>query len=66
MKKMNWLEWSAMVLVILGALNWGLVGLFDFNLVTWFFGDIKMIIPIVYDLIGLAAFYVVYMVLTKE
>lgn len=66
MKKMNWLEWSTVVLVILGALNWGLVGVFNFNLVAWFFGDMKMIISIVYTLIGLSAFYAVYMVLTKE
>jgi len=66
MKKMNWLEWSTIVLVILGALNWGLVGAFNFNLVAWFFGDMKMIILIVYVLIGLSSFYAIYMLLTKE
>lgn len=43
----------ALVLVIVGALNWGLVGLFKFNLVQALFGD-SILSAIVYTLVGLS------------
>ncbi|HMR55541.1 MAG TPA: DUF378 domain-containing protein [Candidatus Doudnabacteria bacterium] len=47
----------AMILLVVGGLNWGLVGAFDFNLVTTIFGD-SMITTIVYILVGLSAILV--------
>jgi uncharacterized membrane protein YuzA (DUF378 family) len=47
----------ALVLVIVGGLNWGLVGLFDFNLVAAIFGEDTAITNLVYILVGLAAIY---------
>ncbi len=44
----------ALVLVIIGAVNWGLVGLFDFNLVDTLFGVGSMISKIVYILVGIS------------
>lgn len=44
----------AMILLVVGGLNWGLVGAFDFNLVTTIFGD-TMLTTIVYILVGLSA-----------
>lgn len=46
----------ALALTIIGALNWGLVGLFDFNLVTAIFGavDTSIITRVVYILVGIA------------
>jgi hypothetical protein len=55
--KLNWLDITAIVLVIIGGLNWGLVGLFDFDLVAQLFGVASVIAKIVYDLVGLAAIY---------
>ncbi len=43
------------VLTIVGALNWGLVGLFDFNLVSMLFGSMPALEQIVYVLVGLSA-----------
>jgi uncharacterized protein len=43
------------ILVIIGALNWGLVGLFGLDLVAALFGDMSMLSRIVYVLVGLAA-----------
>ncbi len=43
-----------MILLVVGGLNWGLVGAFDFNLVTTIFGD-TMLTTIVYILVGLSA-----------
>ncbi|MBA2635558.1 MAG: DUF378 domain-containing protein, partial [Sphingomonas sp.] len=46
-----------LVLLIVGGLNWGLVGLFDFNLVSALFGEMSMLSRIVYGLVGLSALY---------
>jgi uncharacterized protein len=53
----NVLDWIALVLVIIGGINWGLVGAFDFNLVARLFGDMTMASRVVYILVGLAALY---------
>ena len=57
MQKLNAVDWIALVLVIVGGLNWGLVGFFKFDLVATIFGDMSMVSRIVYDLVGLAAIY---------
>ena len=46
-----------MLLVIVGGLNWGLVGLLNFNLVAAIFGDTSMLSRIVYILVGLSALW---------
>lgn len=47
----------AMVLLIVGGLNWGLVGAFDFNLVAAIFGEDTTVTNVVYVLVGLAALW---------
>lgn len=66
--KMNALDWTAFALVIVGALNWGLVGLGYFidatanwNLVSLLLGSIPALEAIVYLLVGLASIYAVYL-----
>ncbi len=54
------LDWIAMVLLIVGGINWGLVGLADFDLVATLFGDGSALSRIVYVLVGLAALYSIY------
>jgi uncharacterized membrane protein YuzA (DUF378 family) len=56
----------ALVLVIVGGLNWGLVGLFQLNLVTALFGVGSVLSNIVFVLVGLSAAYVAVVVLPKE
>lgn len=51
---MNVLRVSALPLAIIGALNWGLVGLFKFNLVAAIFGADSVLSRIVYVLVGIA------------
>ena len=51
----------ALVLVIIGGLNWGLVGLFDFNLVAAIFGEDSWFSNLIYILVGLAALYSIYL-----
>jgi uncharacterized protein len=53
----NVLDWIAMLLIIIGGINWGLVGAFNFNLVAAIFGDQTMASRVVYILVGLAALY---------
>ena len=44
----------ALLLVIIGGLNWGLVGLFNFNLVDFLFGEGSILSKIIYILVGIA------------
>lgn len=48
---------TALILMIIGAINWGLIGLFEFNLVDAIFGDMSLISRIIYILVGLAGLY---------
>jgi uncharacterized protein len=62
----NAVDWITLVLVIVGALNWGLVGLFNFDLVATIFGDMSLLSKIVYDLVGLSAIYMIYATFMKK
>jgi len=57
---MNAIDWAAMILVIIGGLNWGLVGLLDWDLVATIFGAMSAISRAVYVLVGLGAIYTIY------
>lgn len=46
-------------LVIIGALNWGLVGLFNFDLVAAIFGQMSGLAKIIYVLVGVSAIYII-------
>jgi uncharacterized membrane protein YuzA (DUF378 family) len=48
----------ALILVIVGALNWGLVGLLNFDLVAAIFGAMTVLSRVVYTLVGIAAVYI--------
>lgn len=47
----------ALALIIIGAINWGLIGLFNFNLVATIFGDMSIISRIIYGLVGLSGLW---------
>ena len=47
----------ALVLIIIGAINWGLIALFEFHLVATLFGEMSMISRIVYGLVGLSGLW---------
>jgi uncharacterized membrane protein YuzA (DUF378 family) len=51
------LDWVALVLMIVGSVNWGLVGLFPFDLVAALFGEMTLLSRIVYTLVGIAGVY---------
>jgi len=54
---MNILNKLTLLLLIVGGLNWGLVGLLDFDLVAALFGDMSLLSRVVYSLVGLSALY---------
>ena len=49
---MEMLQKTCLVFTIIGAIVWGLIGFFDFNLVTWIFGD-SIISKIIYIIVGI-------------
>ena len=56
---MKILDYAALTLVIVGAINWGLIGFFEFDLVRVLFGDMSLISRIVYALVGLCGLYLI-------
>lgn len=59
--RLNAIDWIAMVLMIVGSLNWGLVGLFNFDLVAAIFGAGSALSRIVYVLVGIAGVWGIVM-----
>lgn len=57
--KMTALTWIALILVVIGAINWGLIGFFEFDLVAAIFGDMTTASRIIYDLVGLSGIYLI-------
>ena len=51
------LDYTALIISMIGALNWGLIGLFKFNLVSWIFGDRSWISRIIYVIVGICGLY---------
>ena len=54
---MKVLDYIALILVIIGAVNWGLIGFFQFDLVSTLFGTMSMFSRIIYALVGIAGLY---------
>ncbi|MBN1365893.1 MAG: DUF378 domain-containing protein [Syntrophaceae bacterium] len=52
----------AVVLVIVGGLNWGLVGFFNFDLVAAIFGTMSVLSRAVYALVGISAIYTISLI----
>ncbi|MBR1703281.1 MAG: DUF378 domain-containing protein [Lachnospiraceae bacterium] len=53
----KYLDYTALTIAIVGAIVWGLIGLFRFDLVAFLFGDMSWISRIVYVLVGLCGLY---------
>lgn len=52
---MKFLRYGAYLLVLTGAINWGLIGFFNFNLIETIFGDMTFLARVTYSLVGLSA-----------
>ncbi len=53
------LSYTALTIAIIGAVNWGLVGFFNFNLVSFIFGSMTWITRIVYALVAICGLYLI-------
>ena len=57
----------AQILSIVGCLNWGLVGLFQFDLVAWLFGGVDSLVSrIIYTLVGLAGVWCISLLFRRD
>ncbi len=56
---MKTLDYIALVLVIIGAINWGLIGFFGIDLVAIIFGSLTIISRIIYAVIGICGLYAI-------
>ncbi len=63
--KMSTIDWLAWVLVVVGAINWGLVGVANLNLVETIFG-MGTLTQVVYLLVGLGGLYMLWMAVSKK
>lgn len=56
--KNNVIDYTALILVIIGAVNWGLIGFFQFDLVAFIFGGMDSLLSrIIYALVGISGLY---------
>lgn len=54
---MKVIDTIALILIIIGAINWGLIGIFNFNLVDTIFGAMSAISKIIYILVGISGLW---------
>ena len=52
-------DYFALTVAIIGAINWGLIGFFKFDLVAFLFGDLTVLSRIVYAIVGICGLYVI-------
>ena len=53
----NWLDITALILIIIGAINWGLIGFFEFDLISYFFCTLTAVTRIIFAVVGIAGIY---------
>ena len=57
--RMKTINYIVLAIAIIGAVNWGLVGIFNFNLVSFLFGQMSWLSRIIYTLVGLSGLYLI-------
>ena len=63
---MKILDTIALVLIIIGAINWGLIGLFNFNLVDTIFGTMSIISRVIYSLVVISVIWGIKLLFTDK
>ena len=56
---MKWFDNTALTIVIIGAVNWLLIGIFRLDLIAWLFGNMSWLSRIVYTIVGLCGLYLI-------
>ena len=60
------LDATALTLSIIGAVNWGLIGLFKFDLVAFLYGSMTLLSRIIYTIVGICGIYLISFYVKKE
>ncbi len=63
---MKIIDTIALILVIIGAIVWGLIGLFSFNLVEAIFGNMTVISRIIYTLVGISGLWAIKLLFDRD
>lgn len=63
---MKTIDTIALVLIIIGAINWGLIGLFKFDLVATLFGEMSALSRIIYTLVGISGLWGIKLLFSKD
>lgn len=63
---MKTIDTIALILIIIGAINWGLIGFFKFNLVDAIFGELSAISRIIYALVGISGLWGIKLIFDKN
>ena len=66
MKSLTTFDYIAIVLLVIGGLNWGLVGVFGFDLVAAIFGYMSAFSRVIYSIVGLCGVYVLVLTFMKK
>ncbi len=52
----NWLDITALILIIIGAINWGLIGFLNLTWISYFFGTLTAVTRIIFAVVGVPVF----------
>lgn len=63
---MKIIDTIALILIIIGAINWGLIGIFNFNLVEVIFGGFNVLTRIIYILVGISGLWGIKLIFDKN
>ncbi len=66
MERFSSLEYLIVIIAIIGTLNWGLVGLFHFDLVAAIFGNMTLMSRTVYTLVGISGIGLIYVLFREQ
>ena len=63
---MKWFDNTSLTLVIIGAVNWLLIGIFRFDFVAFLFGSMTLLSRIIYTIVGICGIYLISFYAKKE
>lgn len=65
MQNITTIDWIALLLLVVGGINWGFIGAFNVDVVSLIFGDMTVLARVVYGLVGISAIYSLYIFSAK-
>ena len=63
---MKVIDTIALILIIIGAINWGLIGFFNFNLVSAIFGEMSIVSRVIYALVGISGLWGIKLLFDRD